>query len=397
MQLDNLLNLFVNDFFNMKTVITILIMTGLITIMTLLTYSLEHQALKIRRRRFTFLVHGIEAGSVVLSMVLLRQIFWTVNSGSVVSWAYATAQLTVLLFSLYTMRNLMVEIINILMLIFFYAQGMYMGHGAHFVAVFITMTVLLSGTIIYISHHQTSMMSSQWRYLALQLVYGGTWWFIIWSVHRFQLAYTINILIVFVAYMWIVRFCVQRVGRLIDRFTQLDQKANYDELTGVRNRFSFDTVTREVFEVYQKRTNVPVTMAMFDIDHFKQFNDQYGHTTGDAVLKHVAQHFDQALFQAKTRGQLFRYGGEEFVIIFRGRSATDAQQIMTTIRDSLQQTPIDFETQKLMVTVSFGVSELQTTDATFTDWFERVDQYLYQSKTAGRNRMTIEGQTVTLS
>ncbi|BDZ32068.1 GGDEF domain-containing protein [Lactiplantibacillus sp. WILCCON 0030] len=385
---------FTNDFLNINTVIVALITTGLITVMTILTYFLEHRALRLRQPRVTLVAHGLEAASLVVSMLLLRQIFFTINSGSMLSWSYATAQLTVLLFSLYTMRNLAVEIINILMPILFYGQGMYFGRGAHFVATFITMTVLLSSAIIYFSRHRSSIMGSQWRYLALQLVYGGTWWFIIWSVHRFELAYTINVLIVFIVYMWIIRFCVQRISRLIDRFTQLDQKVNYDELTGVRNRASFDTVQAEVFKAYQDRPKLPVTMAMFDIDHFKRFNDQYGHMTGDAVLKHVAQHFEVALYKQTTHGQLFRYGGEEFVVIFRGTPADKARTTITAIRDDLQNEAVDFNGQKLRVTVSFGISQLQPNDVTFNDWFSRVDHYLYQSKEAGRNRITVEGNTL---
>lgn len=397
MRLDQLVQMINVDFFNINTVIIALITTGLITLMTILTYFLEQRALRLRQRRFTILAHGYEAASLVVSMILLRSICVTIDPENMLSWSYATAQLTVLLFGLYTMRNLAVEIINILMPIFFYGQGMYLGKGAHFVATFIIMTVLLSGTIIYFSRHRSSVMGSQWRYLALQLVYGGTWWFIIWSVHRFNLAYTINVLIIFIVYMWIIRFCVIRISALITKFTQLDQRVNYDELTGVRNRANFDTIKNEVFDAYKKRPNAAVTMAMFDIDHFKKFNDTYGHMTGDAVLKHVATHFETALFKQTTHGQLFRYGGEEFVVIFRGIPAEQARTTITAIRNDLQKETVDFNGQKLRVTVSFGISQLQPSDVTFDDWFNRVDHYLYLSKEAGRNRITVEGTTLALS
>ncbi|MFC6200453.1 GGDEF domain-containing protein [Lactiplantibacillus nangangensis] len=397
MRLDQLVQMINVDFFNINTVIIALITIGLITLMTILTYFLEQRALRLRQRRFTILAHGYEAASLVVSMILLRSICVTIDPENMLSWSYATAQLTVLLFGLYTMRNLAVEIINILMPIFFYGQGMYLGKGAHFVATFIIMTVLLSGTIIYFSRHRSSVMGSQWRYLALQLVYGGTWWFIIWSVHRFNLAYTINVLIIFIVYMWIIRFFVTRISALITKFTQLDQRVNYDELTGVRNRANFDTIKNEVFDAYKKRPNAAVTMAMFDIDHFKKFNDTYGHMTGDAVLKHVATHFETALFKQTTHGQLFRYGGEEFVVIFRGIPAEQARTTITAIRDDLQKETVDFNGQKLRVTVSFGISQLQPSDVTFDDWFNRVDHYLYLSKEAGRNRITVEGTTLVLS
>ncbi|WP_417155400.1 GGDEF domain-containing protein, partial [Pediococcus acidilactici] len=81
--------------------------------------------------------------------------------------------------------------------------------------------------------------------------------------------------------------------------------------------------------------DLPVAMVMFDIDHFKLFNDQYGHQVGDNVLKYVAQLFSDELFERKTNAQLFRVGGEEFTIIFRNRTSAEAAPIVKTIRDIL--------------------------------------------------------------
>lgn len=161
-----LLTNFLNDFFNIKAAIIALITVGLITVMTAMTYYLERRALK-RSRHFGTLVHLLEAVAVVGSVILLRQTFWVLNSGDIVSWGYAIAQLTVLLFSLYLMRNLAVEVVNVIMPIAFYAQGMYMGHGGQYVAVFISMTLLLTGAIIYISRHRTDVMDTEWKYLLL--------------------------------------------------------------------------------------------------------------------------------------------------------------------------------------------------------------------------------------
>ncbi|MFC6181279.1 hypothetical protein [Lactiplantibacillus daowaiensis] len=256
---------FLNDFLNVKAAIIALITVGLITVMTAMTYYLERRALKLPRH-YVALIHAFEAVVVVGSVILLRQTFWVINSGDVLSWGYAIAQMTVLLFSLYMMRNLPVEIVNIGMPIFFYAQGMYMGHGGHYVAVFIGMTVLLTSAIIYIAHNRADVMNTEWKYLLLQVVYGGTWCFIIWSVHPFDLIYTINVLVVFIGYMWVIRFFVKRLTNIIDHLDSLDQAINYDELTGVRNRANFDTTTTGVFGVYQKHPGIPITMVMFDID-----------------------------------------------------------------------------------------------------------------------------------
>jgi len=371
--------------------IVVLITIGFITLMTLLTYTLEQRIRNHQQPRFTFLAHALEAASVLISMILLRQIFTVLNSGDVISWAYATAQLTILLFSLNTMRNLAVEVINILMPIFIYGQSIWLGQGPHQLPVFITMTIILGVIVIYIARNYKHIVNSQWQYLALQVLYAGTWWGVIWSVHRFNLIYTINVVLIFIVYMWLIRLSVQRIQKFFTEALTFDQQVNYDELTGVRNRASFDATTQQIFKAYQERHTGPITMAMLDIDHFKHFNDQYGHLAGDAVLRHVAHFFELELKRRSTHGQLFRYGGEEFIFIFRGTTAASAGQLLKALQDDLRRSPVIFNDQTLTVTVSIGISALKTSDDSFTEWFVRVDDYLYQSKQGGRDRITVEG------
>ena len=380
------------DFFNIKMLIIVLITIGLITLMTILTYLLEQQVHRRKQRYWTYLAHGIEAISVLISMILLRQIFITLNSGSVISWTYATVQLTILLFSLNTMRNLAVEIINLLMPLFIYGQAIWLGHTTQYLPVFMVMTVILIATVIYITHNYQELHTTQWKYLLFQVLYSGTWWGVIWSVHPFKPAHTLVIIMAFVLYMWLIRLAVSRVQKFFNEVLTFDRQVNYDELTGIRNRASFDASAHEVFEAYQQRHMGAITMAMFDIDHFKHFNDQYGHLAGDAVLRHVAHFFELELSRRSTHGQIFRYGGEEFVIIFRGVPALEVGQIMRTLQRELKQAPIKFNGVTMAVTVSIGISELQPTDQAFTDWFVRVDDYLYQSKQAGRDQTTVESR-----
>jgi diguanylate cyclase (GGDEF)-like protein len=369
-----------------------LITVGLIAIMMVMTYMLAQRSTKLPKT-YRVLVDLVEAGVVIGGVALLRQTFWVLNSGNILSWGYAIAQLMILLFSLYAMQNIAVTLVNLAMPIFFYGQALYLGASWHWWWLFALMLIVLVGVISYISHHQALVLKSEWRYLVLQLLYGLAWCLIIWSVRPFKLVYIINVLVIFIIYMWIIRFFVTRVNHVVNHFASLDQAANYDELTGVRNRANFDTTTVGVFGVYQRHPAMPITMAMFDIDHFKHFNDAYGHLAGDAVLKHVAQHFNQELVRQTSHGELFRYGGEEFVIIFENTEPLEAQRIVTAIRDTLQHEPVNLNGQKLNVTVSIGISALQPTDLNFDSWFKRVDHYLYLAKEAGRDRITVEGDT----
>jgi len=383
---------FFQDIFNIKSVIMALITVGLIAIMMAMTYLLSQRASQ-QSRSTTIILELVEGLIVIASVIILRQTFWVLNGGNVLSWGYAIAQLMILLYSLYAMHNFAVTLVNLAMPLFFYGQALYLGASLQHWWVFAIATATLFGIILYISHHQALALDSEWRFLLLQLLYGLAWCMIIWSVRPFLLFYTVNVLVVFIIYMWIIRFFVTRVNRVISHFERLDQEANYDELTGVRNRANFDSTTIGVFGVYRQHPTTTITMAMFDIDHFKHFNDQYGHLTGDAVLKHVAQHFNAELTRQTNNGELFRYGGEEFVIIFKDTSPTDAQHIVTSIRDTLQQHPVKINGKQLVVTVSIGISALQADDTDFDNWFKRVDHYLYLAKEAGRNRITVEGET----
>ncbi|WP_143462251.1 GGDEF domain-containing protein [Levilactobacillus enshiensis] len=385
----SLFDSFFYDVFNIKSVIMALITIGLIALMMVMTYLVAQQTARLSPAR-AFWLEVVEAGVVVGGVLLLRQTFLALNAGSVINWGYAIAQLIILLYSLYAMQTFAVTLVNLIMPLFFYGQALYLGASPNRWWLFLLMLLVLCGVVGYISRHQDLVLQSEWRFLLLQLLYGSAWCFIIWSVRPFQLLYTINVLVLFTLYMWIIRFFVTRINRSIRHFASLNQAVNYDELTGVRNRANFDTTTVGVFGVYQQHPTMPITMVMFDIDHFKHFNDHYGHLAGDVVLKHVAQLFNQELAQ---RGDLFRYGGEEFVIIFKNTAPADAQQIVVAIRDTLQHRPVNFGREKLDVTVSIGLSALRSTDHDFASWFKRVDHYLYLSKEAGRDRITVEGET----
>ena len=387
----NLFENFFQDIFNIKSVIMALITVGLITLMMIMTYILAQRTVRLSRP-YTIIVDLLEAGVVVGGVVVLRQTFLVLNGGSVLSWGYAIAQLMVLLFSLYAMQTLAVTLVNLAMPLIFYGASLRLGASPQWWWLFAIMTVILFGVIIYISRHQTLALDSEWRFLLLQLLYGLTWCLIIWSVRPYHLFYMVNVLVIFILYMWIIRFFVKRINQVIKHLSRLSQAANYDELTGVRNRANFDTTTVGVFGVYRHHPTKPITMAMFDIDHFKNFNDEYGHLAGDIVLKHVAQHFNQELVRQTPYGELFRYGGEEFVIIFEDTSPADAERAIMAIQETLKQHPVHLDNQKLTVTVSVGISALQPTDLNFDSWFKRVDHYLYLSKQGGRNRITVEDQ-----
>lgn len=162
---------------------------------------------------------------------------------------------------------------------------------------------------------------------------------------------------------------------------EISYKAYTDTLTGVYNRNKFE----EVFEyesTRNKRYNEPLTIAVMDIDHFKKFNDTYGHLVGDEVLKSMAETINENV----RRSDLFaRWGGEEFVLIM---PKTDLQQAKT-LCEKLRKL-IESNEHKIAgkITCSFGVTQYEQGDD-MRSVFRRSDEALYNAKANGRNRVEV--------
>jgi len=160
-----------------------------------------------------------------------------------------------------------------------------------------------------------------------------------------------------------------------------EKKAYHDGLTGVYNRNKFN----ELFD-YElkkvKRHHYKTTLVMLDIDHFKNFNDTYGHLVGDEVLILIAQMMQRNI---RSTDIFARWGGEEFVILLPQTSIEDAQNLVENLRVIIQN---NHHKCAGKVTSSFGITELITTD-TIKSAFKRCDKALYKAKANGRNRVEV--------
>ncbi|PYF08448.1 sensor domain-containing diguanylate cyclase [Ureibacillus chungkukjangi] len=170
----------------------------------------------------------------------------------------------------------------------------------------------------------------------------------------------------------------QLYRRMRIQLLKLNQEIQLDGLTGVANRKAFDIVINEWMEQKQ-----PFSLVMLDIDNFKQINDTYGHLVGDDVLKFLTS----ILISFSREGDLcFRYGGEEFGILLKGKEAEKARSMAEHFRLKIAST--ESPTGK-PITVSLGLTAHQPNDDTPKAIIERADKALYQSKQAGKNRVTV--------
>ena len=161
---------------------------------------------------------------------------------------------------------------------------------------------------------------------------------------------------------------------------QVQRQAETDALTGLANRRTFEAaLVREMSRA--ARNGEQLTLAMFDIDHFKSLNDTYGHQAGDEVLKQVADALVEASRDFDTPS---RYGGEEFAVILPSCSTRESLSVAERLRKSLSE----IEGLPAEVTASAGVATFPTHAADMDSLIKAADEALYESKRAGRDRVT---------
>jgi diguanylate cyclase (GGDEF)-like protein len=162
--------------------------------------------------------------------------------------------------------------------------------------------------------------------------------------------------------------------------------ARVDPLTGVRNRLRMDEDIAVTF-AQAKRYSRLYCVALCDIDWFKSYNDAYGHLAGDTVLRRVARAIRAALRQGDI---LYRYGGEEFLVLLPEQSAADGHIAMDRVRRGVENLAIPTPTASGVVTISVGVAGLLLSDNHALQWLARADRALYVAKAMGRNRVEVD-------
>ncbi|WP_460104401.1 GGDEF domain-containing protein [Sessilibacter sp. MAH4] len=163
----------------------------------------------------------------------------------------------------------------------------------------------------------------------------------------------------------------------------------HDPLTGLPNRESYN---QKIYLEYErwKSTKQPLMICVCDIDHFKKFNDSYGHQTGDRVLKVVATILKKAL---GNLGLVCRYGGEEFVLIMVNIEISLAEKAIDNARQKIATTAFRFKKEPITVTASFGICAFKG-ESTIAEVFENADKALYKAKDAGRNCVITHSELV---
>lgn len=180
---------------------------------------------------------------------------------------------------------------------------------------------------------------------------------------------------------------VHQFERVADRLASwvTASMTDVDELTGLLNRTAMERdLVREQAQLV--RTGGTATVAMVDADHFKQVNDQHGHAFGDHVLQTLAERFVESL---RPRDQVYRYGGEEFLLLLTDTPLDKAAPVLERLRLRAAEDDISDGKTAINITVSVGATAVKS-DEDIHAAIDRADAALYQAKQAGRNRVVLD-------
>jgi diguanylate cyclase (GGDEF)-like protein len=202
-------------------------------------------------------------------------------------------------------------------------------------------------------------------------------------------------------YIAVAMRATRRFGSFLRRTFQLSwelQQANLlavklartDDLTGLNNRRAFVEMGRQAMD-QARRYNRPLALVMFDIDHFKDINDSFGHAAGDAVLQAVAEATRHRARAADIAGRL---GGEEFALLLPETTGADAVKLAERLRADLHALEVSHEGQTIRFSCSFGVAARGEEILVLDTLLNQADQALYRAKRQGRNRVSRDERVI---
>ena len=175
---------------------------------------------------------------------------------------------------------------------------------------------------------------------------------------------------------------LDEVENLRNKIEELSELVSTDALTGLYNFRHFKTVLQAEMD-RSKRSGIPTSMVLVDIDHFKTVNDNHGHEAGNLALKHLAEILRG---EVRTTDIVCRYGGEEFAIIFPETHLNLAVKVADRIREHIASQSLQIGDEEITLTVSMGASVyMKTSVLDLVDFVDSVDKYLYEAKQSGRN------------
>ncbi len=317
----------------------------------------------------------------LLVLYFLGQAWWRQTTDTTLYWVFINAQFLVLIYS-----NLMLK--SVWSFVIAQSMGALILGGTGSMSIYTWIVFMAAGSIIFTERLYSRFFDKRPVLYAIPpLAIGMFSWYSIsvsYSISRTQLIVQVISFVVCGAAVYIFNRHLHNDQRVIAKLTQ---EVQYDALTGARNWMMFRD---DLEHVYSKtRHDRQAALVVFDVDHFKDVNDTFGHLAGNQVLMAVSSAVQVILNDQGYQDCLYRTGGEEFAAILVDSSAEDAQRITEICQASLRKLIVSDRGQHIKITASFGITTLTGKDRNATEAFRRADKNLYQSKNTGRDRITI--------
>lgn len=168
--------------------------------------------------------------------------------------------------------------------------------------------------------------------------------------------------------------------RIISKHQEaIEELAIRDPLTGLLNRLTLQVILEKSIEQH-RRSQRPIALLAIDLDYFKRVNDKFGHDVGDKVLVRIAEFFQNRM---REQDYIFRFGGEEFLILLPGTDRQGGIRLAEEMRSSVEKLEV---LENYSMSISIGIS-LLSKDDDWSSWIKRADKNLYKAKEKGRNRI----------
>ena len=354
-------------------------------VFTLYEVLIDWISSKIHRKFPNIKDHTIEAWFGVIYIVIFVFSLQLTIAGRPVSWEFMNFQLIAAVFCAYFLKIHISFYAFVPIVVTFMLFNSSITYWESWLYSLMIILFYRSMNLVYDfskRHHYSFLL-----YIATGTIYGGILWFLVkikfslsWMIYLQEVGYLIIFEILLYSY-------VRMLLRNDDLRARLVSSANHDALTNAKNYAAYASEIKYLFKNCQTN-NLNLSMAMFDIDHFKNVNDTYGHLAGDEVLKHVVSVTQTVIDNTDSKIKLYRTGGEEFNIIFPEYDMDETRIVVREIFSGLNNSSVYFDGKRINISVSMGLSELSKSDLVPNDFYNRVDGNLYHSKKNGRMQIT---------
>lgn len=273
----------------------------------------------------------------------------------------------------------MLPLFTIFYLVYIYSYGF---HWKSILLVTLSLGLFLL-TLYFIAKNQTAVMQSYGKMMLIGLSLSVSVQLLFLSEFAFSWVHAVEIFGKTFILLVIAKFILLDISSIVGEYAKYKRYTYIDALTNVYNRRKFEETMDEILASDQISK---FSLVFFDIDNFKHINDHYGHSSGDYVLKETCVLIKKYLRETGENGQLFRYGGDEFFLLFRNRKGEVVRDIMEQVAKKISE--YVFHTSSNAIKTSISVGAVEITDKVTRDQaIYRVDKHLYIAKENGKNQV----------